>query len=159
MKKENVIKMVDSFFAEIEWKYKFDEKRSAYTFGVDVGGTIGSLKFIMPIREHHYKVIGVLNSKVEDSKLQIVAEYLHRANFGLNNGNFELDYNNGEVRYKSFVDFWGIELNKRIIEDSVFIPILMFKRYGKNVIKLMVGEGNPADLIDEAESLDDNEAE
>lgn len=157
MKKETVIKMIDSFFTDIEWKHEYDEKRSTYSFGIDMGDAIGSLKFIMPIRDRHYKVICVLNSKVEQTKLQTVAEYLHRANFGLNNGNFELDYNDGEVRYKIFVDFWGIELNKRIIEDSIFMPILMFKRYGKNMIKLMVGEGNPADLIDEAESLDDEE--
>ena len=151
MKKETVIKMIDSFFAEIEWKYDFDEKRTTYSFGIDMGNVIGKLKFIMPIRDHHYKVIGILNSKAENSKLQTVAEYLHRANFGMNNGKFELDYDDGEVRYKSFVDFWGVELNKRIIEDSLFIPIMMFKRYGKNIIKLMLGEGNPADLISEVE--------
>ena len=31
------------------------------------------------------------------------------------------------------------------------IPIFMFDKYGKNLLRLMLGEGNPKELIEEAE--------
>lgn len=156
MKKESVKKLIDSFFEEIEWKYKYDEEKSSYFFGVDMGNVIGNLKFVLILREHHYKVYAILNSKVEPDHIIKVAEYLHRANYGMNNGNFEIDYRDGEVRYKTYIDFQGVELSKGFIEESIFVPLIMFERYGKNLIKLMLGDGIPEDLIKDSEKEDDD---
>lgn len=156
MKKESVKKLIDSFFEEIEWKYKFDEEKSNYAFGVDMGNVIGNLKFVLLLREHHYKVYAILNSKVEQNHFDKVAEYLHRANYGMNNGNFEIDYRDGEVRYKTYIDFQGVELSKGFIEESIFVPLIMFERYGKNLIKLMLGDGVPEDLIKDSEKEDED---
>lgn len=156
MKKESVKKLIDSFFEEIEWKYKYDEEKSSYAFGVDMGNVIGNLKFVLILREHHYKVYAILNSKVEPDHIIKVAEYLHRANYGMNNGNFEIDYRDGEVRYKTYIDFQGVELSKGFIKESIFVPLIMFERYGKNLIKLMLGDGIPEDLIKDSEKEDDD---
>ena len=157
MKKETVKKLIDSFFEETKWKYIFDEAKSNYVFGVDMGNVVGNLQFILPLREHSYKVYAILNSKVEESQIQRVAEYLHRANYGMNNGNFEIDYQDGEVRYKTFIDFEGIELSKSFVAESIFIPLIMFERYGKNLINLMLGNGNPQELIEDAEKDGEDE--
>lgn len=152
MKKDKVLQIINSFFDEVSWKYKFDEDRSIYTSGINMDSVIGNVHIFIFVKERHYKVSVSLSNKVEPEYLHSVAEYLHRANFGLNNGNFELDYNDGEVRYKSYVFFQGIELTKRIVEDSILIPLMMYMKYGKNMMKLMLGEGNPKELIEEVEN-------
>ena len=116
---------------------------------------VGNVRIFIFVKEKHYKVSVALSSKVEPEYLHKVAEYLHRANFGINNGNFELDYNDGEVRYKTYVAFHGVELTKQIVEDSIIIPLMMYMRYGKNLMKLMLGEGNPEELIEEAEKVEE----
>ncbi len=157
MKRNKVIQLIKSVFDEASWKYKFDEERSVYISGINMDSIIGNVRIAIYVREKHYKVSVSLPNKVESAYLHSVAEYLHRANFGLNNGNFELDYNDGEVRYKSYVFFQGVELTKRVVEDSILIPLMMYMRYGKNMMKLMLGEGNPKELIEEAENKETSE--
>lgn len=155
MKKENVIKSISTFFDNLEWKYAYNEEECIFCSGVNMGNIIGNIKILIIIRDYHYKVIASLNSRVELEHMNEVAEYLHRVNYGMNNGNFELDYHDGDVRYKTFITFRGIELSKRIIEDSIAIPLLMFDKYGKSLMKLMLGEGVPAELVAAAENSED----
>lgn len=146
--------MFDSFLKEIGWKHKFDEDKMMYDFSVDMGSVIGNVRIVIILRDHHYKVYTILNGKVESDHIVKVAEYLHRANYGLNNGNFELDYRDGEVRYKTYIGFQGVELSKTTIEKSIFVPLAMFERYGKNLMKLMLGDGVPEELIEDSEKGD-----
>ena len=59
-----------------------------------------------------------------------MAEYLHRANYGLRVGNFELDYDDGEIRYKTYIDADFTEITDKTIMMSIFIPGDMFNKYG-----------------------------
>jgi hypothetical protein len=52
--------------------------------------------------------------------LAAVAEYLTRANWGLVMGNFELDYSDGEVRFKT-----SIQLDKALLTDDLLRPLVM----------------------------------
>lgn len=45
--------------------------------------------------------------KAPEDKRPILADFLTRANYGLYIGNFELDFNDGEVRYKTSIDVEG----------------------------------------------------
>ena len=51
--------------------------------------------------------------KTPDEVRPAVSEYVTRANYGLRIGNFELDYGDGEVRYKSSLNFEGQDLSRR----------------------------------------------
>src|SRR5450759_4526798 len=53
--------------------------------------------------------------KAPEDKRPILADFLTRANYGLYVGNFELDYNDGEIRYKTSID---VEGNKSIEEEA-----------------------------------------
>lgn len=92
-----------------------------------------------------------LQATAEEKCYSKISEYLHRANYGLRNGNFEFNYGSGEIRYKIFVDFENRELSKDVVARSIFMPIFMFDRYGRGLIKLMLNEGNPEELIEDAE--------
>jgi hypothetical protein len=64
----------------------------------------------------------VMESKVPANKRQTVAEYLTRANYGLVLGNFEMDFSDGEVRYKTSIDVEGGQLVPQMVR-SVVIPM------------------------------------
>ncbi|HST05674.1 MAG TPA: YbjN domain-containing protein [Chloroflexia bacterium] len=53
--------------------------------------------------------------KAPEEKRPILADFLTRANYGLYVGNFEMDYNDGEIRYKTSLD---VEGNKSIEEAA-----------------------------------------
>lgn len=114
-------------------------------------GPIGKLDIVILIRKDYYLVYAIFSSNAEEAQYVRVSEYLHRANYGLNNGNFEMDFEDGEIRYKTYVNFDGLQLSKEVVRDSILIPIFMFDRYGKNLVRLMLGESDPKTLIDEVE--------
>ena len=58
-----------------------------------------------------YLLRGHAHARPEEMRVPM-AEFLTRANYGLRIGNFEMDFEDGEVRYKSSVDFEGIELRR-----------------------------------------------
>ena len=48
-------------------------------------------------------------------------------------------------------------LSNWMIDKSIIIPCMMFEKYGSGLIKLMLGLGEPAKLIDEIALAESNE--
>lgn len=72
----------------------------------------------------------------EDLRLAI-AEYLTRVNYGLRIGNFEMDYEDGELRYKSAVSFKNEQLTQNWIENAVLPAISTVDRYSPGFVKMI----------------------
>jgi hypothetical protein len=76
-----------------------------------------------------------------------VAEYLTRANYGLRIGNFELDFDDGEVRYKSSVDFEGVELTPALIRNTIYPAVQTMDRYLPGVLAVVFGGKSAEEAI------------
>lgn len=151
---QNAISAIKAFFDEIDWSYSFDEERSLFDTAVTVNNTLGSVNIRIRVKETNYTVYAFLNNKADEQYFPKVAEYLHRANYGMLNGNFEMDFSDGEIRYKTYVNFDDVELSSNVIRSSIFVPVYMIEKYGMNLMKLLLGVGEPAALIEEAENAD-----
>ncbi len=86
----------------------------------------------------------------EGMRAQVV-EYLTRANFGLRIGNFELDYDDGEVRYKSSLDFEGETLTPGLIRNAIYPAVHTMDFYLPGLMGVMYGNKTPAQAITEIE--------
>ncbi|HOU12935.1 MAG TPA: YbjN domain-containing protein [Anaerolineae bacterium] len=80
-----------------------------------------------------------------------VAEYIARANYGLRIGNFELDYTDGEVRYKSSIDFEGELLTPRLIKNAMYPAVHTMDFYLPGLLGVMYGNKTPAEAIRDIE--------
>lgn len=80
-----------------------------------------------------------------------VGEYITRANFGLRIGNFELDYSDGEVRYKSSLDFEGQTLTPVLIKNAIYPAVHTMDFYMPGLLAVMYGNRTPEEAIDEIE--------
>jgi hypothetical protein len=76
-----------------------------------------------------------------------VAEYLTRANYGLRIGNFEMDFDDGEVRYKSSVDFEGVELTTGLIRNVMYPAVQTMDRYLPGVLAVIFGGKSAKEAI------------
>ncbi|MBP8974021.1 MAG: YbjN domain-containing protein, partial [Anaerolineae bacterium] len=81
-----------------------------------------------------------------------VAEFLTRANFGLRIGNFELDYHDGEVRYKTSLDFEDEKLTPALIRNAVYPAVTTMDRYLPGLMKVVYGGRTPYEAIEEIEA-------
>lgn len=94
---------------------------------------------------------GVLPANIPQEHRPAVAEFITRANYGMAVGNFELDYSDGEVRYKTYV-----ALDEGPMTDGLLGPLLatnhaMMRKYTPGFIRVIDGIA-PARAVAEVES-------
>jgi hypothetical protein len=68
-----------------------------------------------------------------------VADFLTRANYGLIVGNFEMDLNDGEVRYKTSIDVEGDELTPALLRNLAYTNVKTMDRYLPGLMSVMYG--------------------
>jgi hypothetical protein len=66
---------------------------------------------------------------VPPERREPVALLLTRANYGLFLGNFEMDLDDGEVRFKTSLDFGGVEPSDALVQPLVGFNVATMDRY------------------------------
>lgn len=108
---KNIADAINSFLTEDDWHFSFDDQCGLFKFSLNLKGRIKKVSYIVDVKDDEYVVYAIspLGADEDDEKMMaIMAEFICRANYGLKNGNFELDMRDGEIRYKSFVDCEGL---------------------------------------------------
>jgi hypothetical protein len=90
-----------TLFRENGWP--FSDVRGAPVLFSELSGNLGRWKFYAHVVEEHDLILlySVCPFRVPEERRSEVSEFLTRANYGLAAGNFELDFADGEVRYKT----------------------------------------------------------
>lgn len=89
--------------------------------------------------------------------MAVMAEFICRANYGLKNGNFELDMRDGEIRYKSFVDCEGLTPTTEMVRNSIHCPAAMFDRYGDGIVDIIFGNSTAKEAVAKCEKSPEEE--
>ncbi len=89
--------------------------------------------------------------KAPEEVRQAVAEFITRANYGLRIGNFEMDFDDGEVRYKSSLDFEGATLDPALIKNAIYPAVQTMDRYLPGLMSVFYGSKSPVEAIAEVE--------
>jgi hypothetical protein len=86
--------------------------------------------------------------KVLEPRRLAIAEFITRANYGMIIGNFEMDFSDGELRYKTSVDLaGGTALTQPMIKPLVYTNVLMMDKYLPGVMEILYGEVSPEQAI------------
>ncbi len=80
-----------------------------------------------------------------------VSEFITRANFGLHIGAFEMDLEDGEVRFKSSLDFQDMVLNDTILHNHLYPVVEAMDNYHMGLLAVASGAKTPAQAIREIE--------
>ena len=76
-----------------------------------------------------------------------MAEFLTRANYGLIVGNFELDFDDGEVRYKTSLDVEDAELLPALLAHIVYANVTNMDRYLPGIVAVLASSQTPAEAV------------
>ncbi|NDJ53950.1 MAG: TIR domain-containing protein [Chloroflexi bacterium] len=90
--------------------------------------------------------------KAQEEHRLAIAEFIARANYGMRIGNFEMDFNDGELRYKTSIDFEGETLTDNLIMRVVYPGCQTMDRYLPAMMKVIFGGVSPLDAVMEVES-------
>lgn len=141
------------FLAEDEWHPQPIDGTTAYRSGFN--GRNGRFRVVahvnVELEQLYVYVIADVNVPT-DTRLP-VAELMTRANYGMRIGNFELDLADGEIRYKSSIDFEGEMLTAQLISNAIYPAVTTIDRYLPAILRVAYGSVSPAEAIGEVEGL------
>ena len=157
MDKNIMREAIEKYFAYQEWQYEYDEDREFYTFSLEISSKIKKLTYYVDTESSNhisvYACAATLNA--DENTMAATAEYITRANYGLISGNFELDYRDGEVRFKNTLMVEEEdEVSQKMMERLLLIPARMFMKYGDGLAAVILGFSDPATEIEKAENPD-----
>lgn len=74
-------------------------------------------------------VHSAFNPEIPEESRDAIAMLLTRVNYGILHGNFELDLDDGELRYKTSIDVRGAELTEALFDNVLVANVSMFDRW------------------------------
>jgi hypothetical protein len=156
----SISNVVREYLESQEWHFNWDEEKGLFTMGMNIHCKVKNCKIYIHIYKDGFliRALAPVYADVEDPDVvNRTAKYLHMANYGLRNGNFELDLSDGEIAYKTYA-FFGEELpTVSIVERYVDISYFMMRDYGDGLINVLFAGADPAAAIREAEDDDDDD--
>jgi hypothetical protein len=143
---------VVDYLTEDDWKFNVVKDDTALV--LSFRGRSGSWQCFANVDEERqwFSFFSILPSNVPEDKRPAVAEFLTRANYGLVIGNFEMDYNDGEVRYKTSIDVEGGELTPKMIENMMQANLMTLDRYFTGLMAVLYGNRDPAEAVADMEN-------
>ena len=135
-----------------EFHYRMNAERESIL--VDFGGNAGTYRIIARVDadEDLFQVVGVAPIRVPDGSRPAIAETLTRANYGPRVGKFEMDMNDGEVRYQAAHILCEGNLDDLAIRRLIGTTLAMLDRYLPAVLSVIYGNESPDDAIRVAEA-------
>ena len=150
--REELFEAVKEYLESQNWKYSSDPEKFRCSYTMTIKGKLNSCKVVVVAEDKGIKFVAISPINVSEENRASVAEYITRANYGLRAGNFEMDYSDGEVRYKNYMRCTDMVPSQEDIEFSNDVCFMMFQQYGDGLVKNMMGFGDPEKDIQEAEA-------
>ena len=145
----NVVREV---LEEEEWGFDFDEEKGFFTpYRLSLNNKLGSCTMFIDVREESIICYSNIAPKATDEKSKSSAmEYLTRANYGLRSGNFEIDLEDGSMRFKCYLEC-GQGIPDKIAVGRLLWSAGIWERYGDNLLAVLLGVKEPEQAIKDAE--------
>ncbi|MDX2078263.1 MAG: YbjN domain-containing protein [bacterium] len=153
MSRGRIYEAIVSFFKEDDWN--FYEMDDAPVLTMTFSGKNGRWTCYAQAREAQEQFVfySVCPINAPKEKLSEVVEFITRANYGMIIGNFELDYNDGEIRYKTSIDVEGTDFPPVLVKQVVYANVVVLDRYLSGLMRVIYGDASPADEITKIESM------
>lgn len=153
------LELITEYLESLEWRFTIEEDKEIVRFGIAAQNT--KLDCIVHILTDQDFILffSLFPIPIPEEKRLAIAEYITRANYGLNAGNLELDFKDGEVRYRTYCNTDADGLNEEIIKHLIHVNIQTMDRYAAGIMKVLYGNYSPLQAVEEVEANDEDDEE
>ncbi|MBD1909761.1 YbjN domain-containing protein [Leptolyngbya sp. PL-A3] len=141
-----------TFFANDDWSFtRLHGEPILYT---SIQGKNGEWNCYAHIRgeQAQFAFYSICPIATPSEKLLSIAEFITRVNSGMILGNFELDFEDGEIRYKTSIDVTDDYLSYALIKQLVYANISMMDAYLPGIRAVIAGAATPLEAIRQIEA-------
>lgn len=148
----SALSKVVRYLKKEDWKFSVSPDRNLVHMGV--GARNGTFNIAIAATEEEKIVVVYVIAPIkvpEGIKRINVADFITRANYGLIVGNFEMDFADGDLRYKSSVQFKGGVLSDQMIEDLLGKSVSTMDHYFTGLMKVIYSDTSASEAINDIE--------
>ena len=151
---DEIVNVVKQFLVEDDWHYSFEEDTGIFRFGLKIRSKIQNISYVIDVHDDEFVTYGMcpIGADREDCEMMAqMAEFICRANYGLKNGCFEMDWRDGEIRFRSYVDCENLLPSTTVVKNSVYCTAAMIRRYAPGIVDIIFGRAKAKDAITKCE--------
>lgn len=151
MAKKELMAAIRKYYDGEGWHYEYKPERNLIEMFISLG-EINTCRVLTFVRDDRFVTYTVFPLRPVEKMRAKVGEYLHGVNYGLSNGNFEFDYNDGEIRYKANNLLCGNTIpSQKDLGRIIEVGMDMISQYGGGLLRVMYGGADPQEVLDEIE--------
>lgn len=157
---DEIVNVIKKFLEDDDWHYSFDEDTGIFRFDLRIRSKIQSISYVIDVHDDEYVTYGMCPIGADHENREMMAqmaEFICRANYGLKNGCFELDFRDGEIRFRSYVDCENCIPSAEVVKNSVHCTAAMIKRYAPGIVDIIFSGATAKDAITKCEKSRDEE--
>ena len=126
------------------WKYHVLEAGTVLRTGLSGENATFQQLLLCENRQGRLVIYGLIDQKVPETKRQQVAELITRLNYGLVMGNWELDFSNGDLRFRTVLCTQGVPPTQGMIEAIHLVNALILDRHYPAIMSVLYGGTSPS---------------
>lgn len=148
---QSIFTAIVNFFESDEWQFVKIPEQS--TLRLLFRGENGQWTCYAKAREEEKQFVfySICPIVVPENQRQAIAEFITRANYGMIMGNFEFDFTDGEIRYKTGIDVEGDRLSFALIKQMVYANVMMMDEYLPGIQAVLSENLSPLEAITQIE--------
>ncbi|MDO4568135.1 MAG: YbjN domain-containing protein [Clostridia bacterium] len=135
------------------WKYTLGDEGEYIRLQMSMK-EVDHVTILIRARDNTFTVNTYFPINVNEAKRDEMSEFICRANYGLVVGCFEMDYSDGEIRYRATGCFKNSDPDLESVEMIVDMGFLMFNRYTPGIMAVLYGGKDPKSAVDMCENND-----
>ena len=122
-------------------EFDFDDDIGFFEFSLDLEGDhLDKLRCIISVGLDSYTLYGIPSLKADTGNRRMMtalSKFMHMVNYRLHNGNFQLNFRTGELRYKLYHDCQSSLPSELTILDSILTVAANMEIYSNGLIGLI----------------------
>ena len=134
---------IEEFLTEDDWNYEPMDEYGVFRMGVNLDCKLKSARVFVNVHPESFAVISVPPIAADEDSKAAAVEFITRANYGMNIGNFEMDYNDGEIRFKTAVLCSDTIPTFEQVKDAIYINVITLERYCDALTMVIYGMMTP----------------
>ena len=119
-----------------------------FTLRMKLSCKLQSAQVMLLVREDNFSSLATIPLTADENARLAVAEYLTRVNFNMRNGNFELNMQTGEIRFKAYVHAGDGPVDAKAARLAIMLPFLMLDRFGDGLLEVLFGFKSPREAFE-----------
>ena len=147
-----LLPIVTAALDEREWEYTTNDDQTFVSFGISADHAAYHCAIFVDDDARLVTMLAQSTLRVPLEERPSACELLMRANHGLLFGNFDLDFSDGEVRYKVSVDVEGGTLGITMVHTMITTALDMYELWYPPLMKVIYGGVTPEDAVAEVDA-------